>query len=589
MEPDDIAAVVDGFGAAARQRPRADCDGVEINAGQHSLVRQFLSGLTNQRGDEWGTDRLRFARDVVTTVRGAVGRRPRRRAAAVVRRAGAVGRHHAGDGAGDRRRARRRRCRLRRGRSRRDLLDRADPARLPPADRASTSRSPRPSPKAVDVPVVVQGSIVDVGQAEWALGGYDDPAKCAAVEMTRAQIADPDLVAKLRAGTPEQVRPCTRCNQTCQVRDARNPLVTCIGEPTSGRETEDPDWYSPDAGRQRRHRRRRRTGRPGDGARRRAARASRDARRTARRARRARRRRRPERFARRLAGGRGRPARRRRCGPARRRSRPAGASCSAPAAGRHPRVRRGRRRGRRRRRRPPARHRRHARATATSCCSTRSAARSPSPSPRSSAGGPCSSPRTTSPATSCPAPATSLRPTCAWPRPACASSGAACCAPSGADGATLRDKYTGADRLVPCVAARRLRLPPPGRAAARRRRRGRRLRRAAHGPRGHPRGPPRRPALWPAQSRFRRVRPAWRDEVVSEVGDVSPGSRRGRCGRPAGRPCRGRRRRAGSTPSRGRPPGSACARGGGRGPAGSRAGASRTIPPVMSPPMQLAL
>jgi 2,4-dienoyl-CoA reductase (NADPH2) len=27
------------------------------------------------------------------------------------------------------------------------------------------------------------------------------------------------------------------------VRDARNPIVTCIGEPTSGRETEDPDWY----------------------------------------------------------------------------------------------------------------------------------------------------------------------------------------------------------------------------------------------------------------------------------------------------------------------------------------------------------
>ncbi len=29
------------------------------------------------------------------------------------------------------------------------------------------------------------------------------------------------------------------------MRDARNPIVTCIGEPTSGRETEDPDWYVP--------------------------------------------------------------------------------------------------------------------------------------------------------------------------------------------------------------------------------------------------------------------------------------------------------------------------------------------------------
>jgi hypothetical protein len=96
-----------------------------------------------------------------------------------------------------------------------------------------------------EVPVILQGSIVDVGQAEWALGGYDDDALSDAVEMTRAQIADPDLVAKLATGEAERIRPCTRCNQTCQVRDARNPIVTCIAEPSSGRETEDPDWYVP--------------------------------------------------------------------------------------------------------------------------------------------------------------------------------------------------------------------------------------------------------------------------------------------------------------------------------------------------------
>ena len=74
MEPEDIAAVVAGFGAAARAAVDADCDGVEINAGQHSLVRQFLSGLTNQRTDDWGTDRLRFAREVIAAVRSAAGR-----------------------------------------------------------------------------------------------------------------------------------------------------------------------------------------------------------------------------------------------------------------------------------------------------------------------------------------------------------------------------------------------------------------------------------------------------------------------------------------------------------------------------------
>ena len=52
---------------------RAGVDGVEINAGQHSLVRQFLSGLTNQRDDEWGQDRLLFAREVLAATRRAAG------------------------------------------------------------------------------------------------------------------------------------------------------------------------------------------------------------------------------------------------------------------------------------------------------------------------------------------------------------------------------------------------------------------------------------------------------------------------------------------------------------------------------------
>ena len=73
MEPEDIEAVVAGFAGAAKLAVDAGCDGVEINAGQHSLVRQFLSGLTNQRTDEWGSDRARFACDVLAAVRAAVG------------------------------------------------------------------------------------------------------------------------------------------------------------------------------------------------------------------------------------------------------------------------------------------------------------------------------------------------------------------------------------------------------------------------------------------------------------------------------------------------------------------------------------
>jgi 2,4-dienoyl-CoA reductase (NADPH2) len=87
----------------------------------------------------------------------------------------------------------------------------------------------------VDVPVVLQGSVVDPGFAQAAL----DDGVADLVEMTRAQIAEPDLVALVRAGTPERIRPCTLSNQRSSVRDPRNPLVSDEAEPGAGHETEE--------------------------------------------------------------------------------------------------------------------------------------------------------------------------------------------------------------------------------------------------------------------------------------------------------------------------------------------------------------
>ena len=239
MEADDIAAVVAGFASATVTARRAGCDGVEINAGQHSLVRQFLSGLTNQRGDEWAS-RTRFARDVLEAVRRAAGDAVvglRLSCDELAPWAGITPEMAPAIAA--------------------ELAEFVDYVVVvrgsifsvektrpdfhePTGFNIETCRAVRAA-LPDRIAVFLQGSVVDPGQAEWAI----DDGVCDAVEMTRAQLADPRLVAKLRAGTPEQVRPCIRCNQTCQVRDARNPIVTCVGEPTAGRETEDPDWYAP--------------------------------------------------------------------------------------------------------------------------------------------------------------------------------------------------------------------------------------------------------------------------------------------------------------------------------------------------------
>ena len=248
MEADDIAAVVDGFAAATKLAVDADLDGVEINAGQHSLVRQFLSGLTNHRDDAWGQDRLLFARQVIEATRGAAGDRivGLRLSCDELAPWAGITPEMAPDIAVALVAAGLDYVVVTRGsiftveKTRPDFHE-------PTGFNIEVCRSVRTAVHEThpEVPVILQGSIVEVGQAEWALGGYDDDALCDAVEMTRAQIADPDLVAKVSAGDTDRVRPCTRCNQTCQVRDARNPIVTCIGEPTSGRETEDPDWYVP--------------------------------------------------------------------------------------------------------------------------------------------------------------------------------------------------------------------------------------------------------------------------------------------------------------------------------------------------------
>jgi len=242
MAEPEINALVDGFAAAAALAGRSGVDGVEINAGQYSLLRQFHSGLTNQRGDRYGQDRLLLTERVLASVRsalndGALGRdkviglrlccdelapwagvTPEPAAESAARLAALVD----------------------------YLVVVRGSIYSVPATRPDLHTEPgfgielcRQVRDAVSgrVPVILQGSVVDPAAAGRALAdGVAD-----LVEMTRAQIADPDLVARLRAGQPERIRPCMLCNQACMVRDNRNPVVSCVVEPRSGHELDEAD------------------------------------------------------------------------------------------------------------------------------------------------------------------------------------------------------------------------------------------------------------------------------------------------------------------------------------------------------------
>src|SRR5215472_6004748 len=76
MEQADIRAVTDGFAQVARTVTRAGADGVELQVADRSLLRQFLSPLTNQRGDTYGgalENRLRFVQEALEAVQAAIG------------------------------------------------------------------------------------------------------------------------------------------------------------------------------------------------------------------------------------------------------------------------------------------------------------------------------------------------------------------------------------------------------------------------------------------------------------------------------------------------------------------------------------
>jgi 2,4-dienoyl-CoA reductase (NADPH2) len=236
MEPEEIDAVVAGFGAAARLAVTSGLHGVELDAGPYSLLRQFHSGLTNLRDDAYGEDRLLFTHRVLDAVRVAVGPdrvvsirlccdelapwagvTPDQAGEQVARLADAVDL-----------------VVVVRGGPFSTSAYRPD-GHAPPAFNLDLCRRMREATGG-RVPVVLQGSVTDPVTAQRAL----DDGVCDLVEMTRAQIADPGLVAKVRAGEADRVRPCILCNQACHVRDNRNPIVSCVGEPRAGHETREP-------------------------------------------------------------------------------------------------------------------------------------------------------------------------------------------------------------------------------------------------------------------------------------------------------------------------------------------------------------
>ncbi|MFJ7617521.1 mycofactocin system FadH/OYE family oxidoreductase 1 [Rhodococcus erythropolis] len=231
MGQPEIDQLIAGFCEASALAVASGMDGVELDAGPRSILRQFLSGLTNTRHDRYGTDRVALVREILSAVRDELG--PDR----VVSLRLSCDEEALWAGLTPD-------LAIGIAREVSPLLDLLVVVRggLYSSDRYRPDfHCPtnfnldlcREIKAAVSIPVVLQGSVVDIADAHAALQVAEF------VEMTRAQIADPDLVVKAERG--DRPRPCVLCNQTCLVRDPRNPVVTCVGNPSAGFESVDLD------------------------------------------------------------------------------------------------------------------------------------------------------------------------------------------------------------------------------------------------------------------------------------------------------------------------------------------------------------
>ena len=236
MSVDEIAEIVAAFGAAAERCRKGGMDGVEILAAFGFLVAAFLSPLANRRTDRYGgslDNRMRFCREVVSAVRDAVGpdaivglRVPGDElveGGLELEEMKAVARIIESDGKVDY-------LNVIAG-TNMDRLLRAEHWPPTPAQHGLFVHLAAGVRSAVELPVFTVGRITDPVEAERILAdGHADM-----VGMTRAHVADPDLVAKLREGRPDDIRPCVGAN-VCIRNGLEGRSIGCIHNPQAGRE-----------------------------------------------------------------------------------------------------------------------------------------------------------------------------------------------------------------------------------------------------------------------------------------------------------------------------------------------------------------
>jgi len=233
----EIEETIEGFVQAARRCRDAGFDGVEVWAAYHGFVDQFWTPWSNRREDRWGgtlENRTRVSREIMTRIRRlcgddfiiglavndepdvpvALGREALAEIVALHDRDQMMDYVTCGTG------------------SYFDFYK-----IIPPfvyqeklgVDLAGVLKG------AVSHALITAESHIRTPEnAETVLGS----GQADLVSIVRGQIADPHLANKALSGHPEDVRGCLSCNQMCWGRRSRDYWISCVINPSAGREFE---------------------------------------------------------------------------------------------------------------------------------------------------------------------------------------------------------------------------------------------------------------------------------------------------------------------------------------------------------------
>lgn len=239
MDDAEVLQMIEGYRSVARLAAQAGFDGVDIHGGHGYLIQQSLTPEYNSRTDRWGTDPTLFARLIIQAAREELG--PNR----IVGYRTTVDdlRTPEDGGIGFRRGAELLTEILATGEV--DVLNTtigqggaSYPRSIPDYRYGDAPNIPAVARlrKAADVtiPIIGVGRILSPSVAESVLAS----GACELVAMTRAHIADPDLMVKVAAGQGHRVRPCVGANDCVNRVQAGYPEISCFHNPEVLREQE---------------------------------------------------------------------------------------------------------------------------------------------------------------------------------------------------------------------------------------------------------------------------------------------------------------------------------------------------------------